>query len=155
MERIVINTTVISNFALTSRMDILKDTVGEIHTTEEVVEELKIGMEKGIFQLAITQFNIFSLNADEEAHFSTLNRRFGKGEASCLAIALSRNLRLLTDDFDVRKFAQRMGIPISGTIGVLVMAVEKGIISRNEANKLLLEMIEKGFRSPIRSLDEL
>ena len=49
----------------------------------------------------------------------------------------------------------RTGISVSGTIGVLVCAVGKKLISRQEADYLLSEMIAKGFYSPIKKLEEL
>jgi predicted nucleic acid-binding protein len=79
----------------------------------------------------------------------------GKGESSCLSIALSRNVKVLTDDMDARKLAQRRGVPISGTIGVLVEAVREGLLSIAEGNITLLDMIEKGYFSPFETLDEL
>ncbi len=48
-----------------------------------------------------------------------------------------------------------MGIPVSGTIGILVSAVRKGIIPKQEADELLSEMIDKGFYSPVKRLDEV
>ena len=33
----------------------------------------------------------------------------GKGESSCLSIAVSRDLKVLTDDMDARELAQRRG----------------------------------------------
>jgi predicted nucleic acid-binding protein len=68
---------------------------------------------------------------------------------------MSRSLRILTDDLDARRYAQRTGISVSGTIGVLVYAVGKKIITRQEADYLLSAMIAKGFYSPIKKLDEL
>lgn len=87
--------------------------------------------------------------------FLELSARFGKGEASCLAVAIFRGLKILTDDLDVRKFAQRRGIPISGTVGVLVLAVLNERISRDEGNRLLSGMIDKGFYSPVKRLDDI
>jgi predicted nucleic acid-binding protein len=54
-----------------------------------------------------------------------LINKFGRGEASWLAIGMHRKASIFTDDFDARKVAQRTGIPVSGTIGVLIKAIEK------------------------------
>ncbi|MBS7252289.1 MAG: DUF3368 domain-containing protein, partial [Candidatus Freyarchaeota archaeon] len=59
------------------------------------------------------------------------------------------------DDLDARKYAQRFGVPVSGTIGVLVLAVSGKIISKEQGNRLLSEMIRMGFYSSIESLDEI
>nr|MDO8082652.1 hypothetical protein [Candidatus Freyarchaeota archaeon] len=34
---------------------------------------------------------------------------------------------MLTDDLDARRYAQKFGVPVSGTIGVLVLYVGKKI----------------------------
>ena len=54
-------------------------------------------------------------------------------------------MKVLTDDSDARKMANILGVPVSGTIGVLVRCVKKDIISKEDGNLILKEMIEKGF----------
>ncbi len=149
----IADTTVISNFALIKRLYILTETI-EACTTEEVAEELRVCVEKGLFEFDF-DIEIICMSNEERATFFRLTERFGRGEASCLAIGIHRKVNILTDDFDARKFAQRAGIPVSGTIGVLVSAVENRSISKEEGNELLHRMIEKGFYSPLESLDKL
>lgn len=149
----IADTTVISNFALINRFDVLKNTI-KVCTTEEVVEELRICAEKGIFKFDF-DIEIISMNDEERMTFFRLTEKFGRGEASCLAIGMHRKVSILTDDFDARKFAQRTGVPVSGTIGVLVNAIERRIISKGEGNELLHRMIKKGFYSPFETLDRL
>ena len=62
---------------------------------------------------------------------------------------------VLTDDEDARKLAQRRGAPVSGTIGVLVEAVRERLLSIEDGNTMLSDMIEKGYFSPVEILDEL
>jgi predicted nucleic acid-binding protein len=48
-----------------------------------------------------------------------------------------------------------LGIVVSGTLGVLVQAVERGILMIEEGDKLLRAMIARGYRSPYSSLQPL
>ena len=48
-----------------------------------------------------------------------------------------------------------MGVIVTGTVGILVVAVERDIISINGANQLLNEMIRNGYRSPLDDLNGL
>ena len=64
-------------------------------------------------------------------------------------------MKVLTDDLDAKKLAQRRGIPVSGTIGVLVEAVRTGILSVDERNVMLSNMIAKGYFYPFERLNEL
>jgi predicted nucleic acid-binding protein len=153
---VIVDTTVISNFLLISRMDILREVAGKFLTTEMVMEEINVCTVRDILPpVELGMFEIINLTDYEKILFSRLNKRFGKGEASCLAVCSSRGLRILTDDLDARRCAQRMGIPVSGTIGVLVYAAGKDMIPRQEADDLLSGMIAKGFYSPVKRLEEL
>jgi len=61
----------------------------------------------------------------------------------------------LTDDRDARRLAQLMVIPISGTLGILQASVDEEYLDLALADQLLTEMVEAGYRSPVRSLREL
>ncbi len=158
-KEIVADTTVLSNFSLVNRSDVLKKLfgVGGLYTTKEVVGELETGINRKVLpRFDWKWIKVLEVKSHaEKSLFSKLNERFGKGESSCLSITLIRGFKLLTDDIDVRKFAQRNGIPVSGTIGVLVAAVAEGVITQEEGNKLLSDMIDKGYYSPVTNLEEV
>lgn len=44
---------------------------------------------------------------------------------------------------------------ISGTLGMLKLAVEEAELSIGEADEVLNQMIDGGYHSPIRSIEEL
>lgn len=48
-----------------------------------------------------------------------------------------------------------MGVPISGTLGILKVGVETELISLEIGNQLLKRMIEANYHSPIKDLTEL
>jgi predicted nucleic acid-binding protein len=77
------------------------------------------------------------------------------GEASCLALSISRGLILVTDDLAARQLAQDRDVLVTGTIGILLALVRHGLLSLTESNAILAEMIEKRYRSPVDHLDEL
>ena len=52
------------------------------------------------------------------------------GEASAIALAHEiENNYLITDDLQARKLALKLGLPMMGTLGVLLMAKQKELIS--------------------------
>ena len=152
---LIADTTVISNFAYAHRLDLLRD-IGNTCTTTEVMDELQAAKRRGILQIAFSDLFIEILKMDENETdtFIRLSSKFGRGEASCLAIALHRKASILTDDLDARRFAQRGNISVSGSIGILVKAVENGQLSWEQGNHLLHLMISKGFYSPVETLDQ-
>ncbi|WXG39295.1 MAG: DUF3368 domain-containing protein [Candidatus Freyarchaeum deiterrae] len=127
-----------------------------LYTTREVVEEIKFGIERGVTPDAEWgRINILEMNSEETELFYKLAEKLGKGEASCIAVAKTRGFKILTDDWDARRHAQKLSVPVSGTIGILVLAVDKKIVTKEQGNHLLSEMIKMGFYSPVESLDEV
>ena len=84
-----------------------------------------------------------------------LPRKIHQGEAACLVIARQRNWLFLSDDRAARKIAAAWAIKLSGTLGCLVLAVEKQICSLTQANRYLTQMIEQGYRSSVNDLSAL
>ncbi len=154
---ILLNCTVLSNFALVGRLDLLQEAVGgRAATTEAVFQEFNEGVALGYFpQVSLEWLPVLSLSSEEQAIFQRLHPRFGAGDASCLAVAQHRGLKVATDDGDSRRYAQRAGIPISGTLGILVQLVRSNILSLQEGNAILAEMIQQGYRAPEADLSVL
>jgi predicted nucleic acid-binding protein len=64
-----------------------------------------------------------------------------KGESSAIALALETpNCSLILDDYKARKIAERLGIPFTGTIGVIIKAKLLGL---TPSIKPLLEKIKQ------------
>lgn len=62
-----------------------------------------------------------------------------EGEAEAIALAYELQYRLIIDDLQGRKVARDLGLQIMGTIGILVMAKQQGIIP---ALKPVIEALE-------------
>jgi len=151
---LIADTTVISNFFLVGRLDLLAD-IKDLCTTEEVWDELETARKRRVLEIARADLKIkvLRMTDDERKSFLRLSSRFGRGEATCLAIALHRDAGILTDDLDARRFAQRGDIPVSGSIGILVKCITCGHITLEQGNELLARMIQNGFFSPVETLD--
>lgn len=154
---LLLDNTVLSNFVLVGRIDLLPAAlVGRVATTPQVVGEFKSGVATGLLpQAELEWLEIVSLEEAEEAHFQNLIGRVNSGEASCLAVAMNRAGRILTDDRDARKLAARFKIPVSGTLGVLLRLVQNQTLTFTEANELLGQMVAFGYRSPVKKLEDL
>jgi predicted nucleic acid-binding protein len=61
--------------------------------------------------------------------FRELPARLHRGEMASLAIARHRGWLLLTDDRAARTEATRLGVPVSGSLGCLVLAIERHLCS--------------------------
>ncbi len=153
----VIDTTLFSNFSHAQRADILKAVVGaNALTTESALAELRAGENGGYLpKCDYGWVGIAALGADEAARAEEFRRVIHWTEAQCLALALERRAVFLSDDFAARRLAISYGVIVSGTIGVLRVAVERDFLRLSEADKVLRQMIARGYRSPIQSLREL
>lgn len=84
-------------------------------------------------------------------------RAFGdgswSGDVALLAGALHRaDAVVVTDDKPLRQTCKALSIPVSGSIGVLVRAVERGALEPAEAKDALVAMDEVGARLSARLL---
>lgn len=62
---------------------------------------------------------------------------------------------MVTDDLAARQLAHERGVPLTGTVGILLALVRDGVLSLTEANATLAEMIDRRYRSPVDRLDDL
>lgn len=84
-------------------------------------------------------------SANGELHF--------EGDVALLAFGTTaENPVVVTDDKPLRKACKALGISLSGSIGVLVAAVERGHLDPDEAKDGLLAMDEVGARLSARLL---
>lgn len=77
----------------------------------------------------------------------------GRGESEVIALAYETNCNALIDDLKARKAAENLGVPISGSIGVLLKAEKLGVI--DSALKKAQELKDKGFHISNELLDEI
>lgn len=154
---LLLDNTVLSNFALVGRTDLLPIALFvNISTTPQVMDEFRAGVERGkLPPTNLDWIKTVRLSGREQVLFEQHLIRVNSGEAACLAVAECRNGRILTDDRDARKLAAQLKIPVSGTLGILLRLVQTQAVSLDEANACLHQMIDKGYRSPVGRLDEL
>jgi predicted nucleic acid-binding protein len=138
--------------------------LGDLYLPTEVLEEIRAGLQEGYRFYEGFEEQVHPLSEDAWLRLTGLSdeqelRAFGAvpqslhgGEAACLAIALRRGWVVLTDDRAARGEAVRLGLPVSGTFGCLVLAVERSLCSVEQANDWLEAMIAVGYRSPVTGL---
>jgi predicted nucleic acid-binding protein len=163
----IFDTTVLSNFASAGRVDLLEKRYrGSAFTTMEVTEELRKGVKAGYLFL---EYVLKQIEADDPEGWlrilipdSVAERRLRSefdqildpGEASCLALAISRVVIFVTDDLAARRLAEERGVSLSGTLGILIALVRDKAFSLKDANAMLAEMIQRHYRAPVDHLDE-
>ncbi len=152
---VLLNNTILSNFSVVGRPDLVRAAFAteQAATVAAVITEHNNGVAQGHFpKCDWSWLSVLPLTPDEQKELEQFPRHLGKGEAACLAVARARGWRFATDDWDARRTAQRLGIPITGTIGVLVILVKDRKLTPEQADGFLTQMIAAGFHTPITSV---
>ncbi len=152
---VLLDTTVLTNFALVGLTSILKDLWGDqACTTAEVLEEYTAGVETGKLPLVEwTQLQTIRLSSEEQLFGLQKFPHLGAGERTCLVLAIVRHATLATDDQLARRTAKLHEIELIGTVGILKACVQSGVLSQLEAQRILEEMIAAGYYSPVLKLN--
>lgn len=152
---LILNTTVLSNFLQAHSAEWLQRLCVPVAACKAVVQEVERGVQSGRTPSAsLAWLTQAELLPEEAAQAATLCLRLGAGEAESIAIAHARGWGFATDDRVARRVAMQLGVPITGTVGILVELVRQGAVSLVEANTSLSVMIQRGYRSPVERLED-
>ncbi|NTV80319.1 MAG: DUF3368 domain-containing protein [Candidatus Aminicenantes bacterium] len=161
---LVLDTCVISNFALGGALTILEGLpIAKVYITDIVSLEIMRGIQSGHARLEAIPKAVRAgwlretglKPGRERVLFEALSGSCGLGEASSLAVAKVRRITLASDDRMARAEAVRLGIPLTGTLGILAKAVRSGVCDLGAADVILAKMIDSGFFSPACSVREV
>lgn len=153
---LLLDNTVLTNFALVGRVDLVLGLSAEVATTPAVIAEYRAGVAgRGLPANAWDSLSQLTLQPDEQRFADHLPPRLGRGERSCIAVAVHRRGLFASDDREARREAQRHGVAVTGTVGILVLNIRLGRLALEEGNTLLTGMIAQGYRSTVGALDEL
>lgn len=158
-----VDTVVLSNFAMAGESALLVSRYRDrMRVTDEVIDELIAGVAAGHSSLG-SVINIIEENADlsirltpeERKLFSKLIDHQGSGEASCVAVAINREGVVVTDDAAARDCCLQHNVLFTGTIGILKAMCVEDELSVTQADKILDNMIEAGFYSPVSRIRDV
>jgi predicted nucleic acid-binding protein len=115
--------------------------IGELELLKKVYEEVVITPEIGE-EYGLETPNWIRIEKIEDIQkFKLLNLELDKGESSGITLALENESSLLIiDEKKGRRIAKKLGIKITGILGVMIRAKEIGVINRV---KPLIEKLEK------------
>ena len=86
------------------------------------------------------------ITPDDSALLVELRGLLDAGEAEAMALARQLSLPLLVDEKKGRNIARMMGIPILGLVGVLLLAVQRQVLTVKAATAILHRARDDGFR---------
>jgi predicted nucleic acid-binding protein len=157
----VLDSTVLSNFASTDSVWVLDETLHQPTTVPVVQSELARGVDVYPFLSAFespetSPIPILSPSGLAEVLTDQFQPQLDPGEAQVVAIAEVREGTAVTDDGDGRAAVDPLNASLTGSIGVLATAVERGIVALDIADEWHETWVEKyDFRSPVPSISAM
>ncbi len=143
--KVVCNATPLIHLSAMGQLELLRELFGEISIPDEVYAEVVLqGAGKPGEAEVRNATWIRRCQVSDPSALRTLKAILGEGEAACiiLAIAMKADLVIL-DDRLARLHAQAHDLRITGTIGVLLKAAERGNVDFERA---LSDLLATGFR---------
>lgn len=126
------------------RIDLLQSLFNKITITDIIADE---------FGKELPDF-IEIRNPQEKNYQRILETFLDPGEASAFALAIEvNNCLLIIDDLKARREAKQLKLSFTGTIGILIVAIEKGYIEN--VSELIDDIKRTNFRISEKYLDEI
>lgn len=137
----VLDTSCISAFVLADATGVLLKILEkhEIVITEQVFRELKLSKNEKLRNFSNPKVRVKNAKSDIASEYP-----IHIGEASVIMLAKETGALAVIDDKKAREAAQKEGVDFIGTATLLKIGVEKGIIKRSGAGKLLDEITAAG-----------
>jgi uncharacterized protein len=142
---VVVNTSPLILLAKIGQLDLLARLYSEVIVPDAVWPEpqaelqAKPGHEAQQIE-GLIQGGVFHRRQASSQHLSRVSSELGRGEQEAIALAIQLQAGLvILDDQEGRRIARQESLPITGTIGVLIEAREKGLLPsiRHELDRLI------------------
>lgn len=141
---VVSNSTPLIALSRINKFDLLREYFGEIHIPKEVFDEVvtRGGNLSGAEEAASAEW-IKVGNVGNKIAVESLSITLDKGEAEAIVLAREKDALLIIDDGDGRRTAESLGLKITGTLGILLLAREDGKLDLKTA---IDDLMAAGFR---------
>ncbi|MFB2981425.1 DUF3368 domain-containing protein [Microseira sp. BLCC-F43] len=143
---IISDTTPLSELSKIGQLNLLKDIFGQVIIPQEVYNEVTTGTHPATTEVPLAKWIEVRMVSDSQKVLNLKNTtRLGWGE--CGAIILAEELgadRLLIDDSPARREAESRNLPVVGTVGILLLAKQQGLIPN--VKEVLDDLIANGKR---------
>jgi predicted nucleic acid-binding protein len=125
---VVLNNTPLVSLQVLGRLDLLRDLFGEVLIPRAVEEEF-LAAEGSARREALASSSWIRTIELSHPRRALAYVGLDRGEAAVLTLAEELDARLvILDERKARRYAERMGLPFTGTLGVLLLAKEAGRI---------------------------
>jgi predicted nucleic acid-binding protein len=157
---IFLDATVISNYASTNSIEFLVDILEAPVVAPAVREEIEQGVDFGHEYLtsAVEAFDEGLVVSDVPPEIGRVNlrKRLDPVETEALRGAVDRGGTLATDDLAARHLATELDVPVTGSVGILVLGIKREHIDSKTADGWIdVWRTARGYYAPVESVTEL
>jgi predicted nucleic acid-binding protein len=145
MRKVVVNTTPLIALSHVDQLDILKEMYGEVVIPEAVYKELSAKPES-VCKIAVDHSLdwIQIRGIHNQLAKSMYKTQLHEGEVEVMILAQEINADVvIIDDANAKKHAKYLGLPVTGTLGVLIKAKQQRYLQ--ELKPILYQMSENGI----------
>jgi predicted nucleic acid-binding protein len=140
---VIVNNTPLVALWVLGRLDLLRELYDEVLIPQAVYEEF-VATERAVRQAALENAPWIRPVSLANPQRARVYIGLDPGEAEVLALAEERAARLvIIDELKGRRYAQRLEMPLTGTLGLLLLAKERGLVAT--LAPLLVELQEAGL----------
>lgn len=140
-----------SGIILLAKADILREvcSIAVLKTTKEVENEVMAGLVAGkkdaLFMQELLKENKMQTVKANNDLIEKFRKDFnlGSGEASIMALSVTRKIPMITDDNKARKIGKIIGLDILSSLDFPIILYSKGLITYDKA-KACLETLKRG-----------
>ena len=159
---VVLDATVLSNFASTGTVSRLVEILDQPATVPAVRTELEQGFTEGYEFLdnALAHLGdaieILDPVRGPVSGENEIRRRLDGGEAASLLAAMDHNGTLATDDLAARSVSTEHDIPVTGSVGLLVLGIRREVYDTSTANRWLHQwQTKRGYHAPVENIEDV
>lgn len=154
MASVISNTSPLQYLHQLGLLELLHSLSGQVLVPQAVVVELQVGRDSGIDVPDPTRIEWIQVKDPAAGPALRLVVDMGPGESAVLALALeTHDVIAVLDDALARATAEHLGLPVVGTLGILVQAKKRGLVP---AVRPLLDRLEAlRFRVSARTRESI
>lgn len=145
MRRVVVNTTPLIALSHVGQLDILKKLYGEIIIPQAVYKELSVKEESICKKMVNSSLDWIRIdNIQNQMAKSMYKTQLHEGEVEVMI--LSKEIQadvVIIDDANAKKHAKYLELLVTGTLGILIKAKQKGYV--DELKPILHQMVQNGI----------
>jgi uncharacterized protein len=129
---IISDTSALSNLAIVGYLSLLQQIYNKVIIPQGVAEELRNASDEENLIAGVLSLDWIEVVPAKNLELISVlrnNHNLDRGEAEAIALALELNAdELLIDERLGRREATRLGLPITGVLGILLVAKRRGLI---------------------------